>query len=193
MVHFYPDHCLIQEISTQETIDRGDKAGKLYIFHPDSIGTSHTTYVNNVYAPIWHARLGHPSFKIMEVLQHQLQLTALNLHHQSPCYVCPLAKQRRLPFFAQNHMSKSPFDLIRCDVWGPCGVSAYTGDRFFVILVDDCTHFSRVFMIKNKSDVFHVIPKFFRMVHTQFNVTIKQFRADNAPTYTVSRVVHTSR
>ena len=57
---------------------------------------------------------------------------------------------------------------------------SYTAHRFFLTLVDDCTRFTWVYLLKNKSDATFVIPKKFNMVFTQFNATIKVFRSDNA-------------
>ncbi|RVW99848.1 Retrovirus-related Pol polyprotein from transposon RE1 [Vitis vinifera] len=46
---------------------------------------------------------------------------------------------------------------------------------------DDCSRFTWIFLLKQKSDVGTIIPKFFNMVVTQFNAKIKVFRSDNAP------------
>ncbi|KAL6342654.1 hypothetical protein AAG906_013060 [Vitis piasezkii] len=47
-------------------------------------------------------------------------------------------------------------------------------------IVDDCSWFTWIFLLKQKSDVGTIIPKFFNMVVTQFNAKIKVFRSDNA-------------
>lgn len=93
---------------------------------------------------------------------------------------CPLAKQRKLPFESHNHLAKSPFDLIHCDIWGPYHVLSHSGYRYFMTLVDDCSRFPWIYLLKNKSDVSNVIPNFFKMIVTQFNTPIKMFRSDNA-------------
>lgn len=131
MDHFYHDQFIIQEISTKKMIGKSDKVGDLYFFYPIS-STSHiTTAVNKVSASIWHNRLGHSSLKSLEVLKTLLPCDDLHSLHLSLCYVCPKAKQRRLPFIPHNDMSKSPFDFMHCDIWCPYCVHAHTGDRFF--------------------------------------------------------------
>ena len=77
-------------------------------------------------------------------------------------------------------MSTSPFDLIHCDVWGPFHLPDFSGHRYFLTLVDDCTRYTWLFLMHQKSDVTHVIPKFFKLISTQFDVKIKAFRSDNA-------------
>lgn len=96
----------------------------------------------------------------------QLQFDVSKYSNTEPCYICPLAKQRRLSFVSHNHLSQSPFDLIHCDVWGPYHVSARSGHRYFVTLVDDFTLFTWVFLLKQKSDVAAVIPCFLNMIDT---------------------------
>ena len=58
---------------------------------------------------------------------------------------------------------------------------SYSGHRFFLTLVDDCTRFTWVFLLKNKSDAISVVPRFFHFVANQFGKAIKAFRSDNAP------------
>ena len=77
-------------------------------------------------------------------------------------------------------MSQFPFDLIHCDIWGPYHLNSHSGHRFFLTLVDDCTRFTWIFLLKQKSDVAQAIHKFFNFVLTQFDKRIKQFRFDNA-------------
>ncbi|XP_031280999.1 uncharacterized protein LOC116139474 [Pistacia vera] len=104
-------------------------------------------------------------------------LYILNLHYYIRWILVIFAR----PFESNNHLSKFPFDLVHCDIWGPYPTVSYTGHRFFLTLVDDCTRFNWVYLLKNKSDAVSVIPKFFNMVSTQFNAKIKVFRSDNAP------------
>ena len=87
-------------------------------------------------------------------------------------------------------MVASPFDLIHCDIWGPYHLPAYYGHQFFLIIVDDCTRFTWVFLLKNKSDATIVIPRFFNMVSTQFDKKIKAFRFDNAPELAFTHFFH---
>ena len=75
---------------------------------------------------------------------------------------------------------RQPFDLVHYDIWGPFNVVAINGFKYFLTLVDDSTRFTWVHMLRAKSDAVAVIPKFFRLIETQFNTKIKKFRSDNA-------------
>ncbi|KAL5576052.1 hypothetical protein UlMin_017751 [Ulmus minor] len=170
------------DLSTKRMIGKGDKVQNLYILNVHCLNSISHVFVNNVYAHIWYNRLGHISFKRLDSLKDQLKCDVTRLHKSDPCYICPLAKQRRLPFESNNHLSKFPFDLLHCDIWDPYQTISYTSHHYLILtLVDDCTRFTWVYLLKNKSDAISVIPKFFNMIFTQFNTNIKVFRSDNAP------------
>ncbi|XP_019238037.1 PREDICTED: uncharacterized protein LOC109218155 [Nicotiana attenuata] len=125
---------------------------------------------------IWHRRLGHApldAIKRHDVLRHLEE----GEHH--PCTVCPLAKQTRLPFPLSNTMSKSAFELIHCDIWGPYRVPTYDGKRYFVTIVDDFTRYTWIFLIHSKSDTLVVLKNFFAKVHNLFSTQVKTLRTDN--------------
>lgn len=99
----------------------------------------------------------------------------------SICHICPLAKQRRLNFPANNHRSEHIFDLVHADIWGPFKTATHAGYTHFLTIVDDFSRYTWVYLLRNKSDVVHIIPRYFQLVETQFLKTIKCFRSDNAP------------
>ena len=127
---------------------------------------------------MWHQRLGHPSFDTLKSLQNLLHLKSFYSHH---CTTCPLAKQRRLSFSSNNHLSCNAFDLIHTDIWGPLSTATHEGYTYFLTIVDDATRFTWVFILKQKSDVKLVIPQFFKLIETQYGKTVKQVHSDNDP------------
>ena len=168
---------LIQDTSTKRMIGKGDRQADLYVLQADC-SPQFSSLVNRVSAQVWHDRLGHLSFKKLQPMRHVLDFATS--HHFQPCYICPLAKQRRLPFVAHNNLAAKPFDIVHCDVWGAYHVASHAGHRYFLTLVDDCTRFCWVYLMKQKSDVHHLLPRFYAMIGTQFGLPIKQFRSDNA-------------
>ena len=178
---------MIQDFNTRKMIGRGNKSQDFYVLEVDIIhmdsSTAHVSsaiLLNKVSAQVWHHRLGHPSSQRLALLSPQLQCDFSSCIDHELCYICPLAKQKRLPFVSHNNLSKSPFDLIHVDIWGPYPVNTHSGHRFFLTIVDDCTRFTWVFSLKHKSDVNDIIPYFFNLVAAQFHATIKSLRSDNA-------------
>lgn len=92
----------------------------------------------------------------------------------------PLAKQHWLPFPISKNVSDNPLDIVHCDIWGPLHVDSHNGYIYFLTLVDDCTRFTWIFLLKNKSDVHRVILHICTMVENHLSRNIKIFRFDNA-------------
>ncbi|CAL9021129.1 unnamed protein product, partial [Prunus brigantina] len=62
-------------------------------------------------------------------------------------------------------------------------VPTYTGAKYFVSFIDDCTRVSWVYLLKNKSDVSSIFPIFHNMIQTQFHVPVQVVRSDNGGEY----------
>ncbi|TYK18103.1 Cysteine-rich RLK (receptor-like protein kinase) 8 [Cucumis melo var. makuwa] len=131
-------------------------------------------------ASLWHQRMGHPSTETLNSLQIPLFLKPSTVDKMSHCTICPLAKQRKLSFTSNNHLSSNAFDLIHVDIWGPFSTETYSEYSYFLTIVDDATRYTWVFMLKLKSDVISIIPHFFKLIETQYGKAIKKVRSDNA-------------
>ena len=106
-----------------------------------------------------------------------------SLHSNKDCIVCPIAKQKRLPFPCSNHISSNAFDLIHCDVWGPFVKATHDGFQYFLTIVDDATRSTWLYLMKSKSETRPLLMSFYNMICTQFNTNIKAIRSDNAPEF----------
>ena len=141
-------------------IGKGETFEDLYVLDATILSSVSTAYANSISAHVWHNRLGHLSFKRLDSLKNQLLYDTSGFNKTIPCYICPLAKQRRLSFTSHNHMSQFPFDLVHCDIWGPYHVSSHSGYRFFLTLVDDCTRFTWIFYSNRNLMLVLLFPSF---------------------------------
>ena len=66
----------------------------------------------------------------------------------------------KLPFPKQLSKFEYPLQLIHSDVWGPAPIVSILEHKFYVIFVDDFTHFTWLFLLKHKSDVFKSVCAF---------------------------------
>ena len=130
---------------------------------------------------LWHQRLGHPS---LNKLQHIPCISSVSKSSPTSivqCPVCPLAKQKRLPYVSHNHLSDNPFDIVHLDIWGPFSIESIEGYRYFLTIVDDCNRVTWIYILRNKSDVSTIFPLFLTHVKTQYNSSIKCILYDSAP------------
>ncbi|XP_019095655.1 PREDICTED: uncharacterized protein LOC109130513 [Camelina sativa] len=63
---------------------------------------------------VWHQRLGHPSSVKLQYMSGTLPMSISSSSHDQ-CDICPLAKQKKLPFVSHSKLSHLPFDLIHID------------------------------------------------------------------------------
>jgi histone deacetylase 1/2 len=53
------------------------------------------------------------------------------------------------------------------------------GYKYYLVILDDCTHYSWTFPLHLKSDTFSVLTHFFSYVRTHFDSSIKVVQCDN--------------
>jgi transposase InsO family protein len=58
-------------------------------------------------------------------------------------------------------------------------VSSFSGFKYYLVLIDDLTHYVWTFPLRNKSDVFQCLLAFHAYVQTQFQLPILAFQTDN--------------
>ena len=126
---------------------------------------------------IWHIRLGHPSLNKLVSLQDSLFVsfdTCTDI-----CNICPMAKQKILPFPFNNIFFDSPFNLVHVDIWRPYSIPTLDGFKYFLSIVDDATRCTWIYLLRAKSNARLHLISFHKMVQTQFKANIKSIRSDN--------------
>ena len=75
------------------------------------------------------------------------------------------------------------FVLVHSDVWGPCLVMSLTGFKYFIIIVDDISHVTWIYLMKIHSELFSHFTALYDEIKTQFHVPVQILRSDNAKEY----------
>jgi hypothetical protein len=70
------------------------------------------------------------------------------------------------------------FDLIHYDFW-TSPVLSVSGYKYYLVILDDCSHYLWTFPLHLKSDTFQTLSDFYAYVKTQFGCTIKNVQCDN--------------
>ena len=84
----------------------------------------------------------------------------------------------KLPFPMSNKTIISPFELVHADLWGPPPIIANNAFKFYIVLVDEYTKFTWVYLLKHKSNTFQFFTQFRAMIETQFSLPIKVLRTN---------------
>ena len=99
------------------------------------------------------------------------------------CTTCKLGKSKTLPFPLHVPSATKCFDLVHSDVWGVAPIVSHSQYKYFVTFIDDYSHFTWVYFLHAKSEVFDVFKKFLNYVQNQFSTCIKVLRIDSRGEY----------
>ncbi|CAI7819043.1 unnamed protein product [Closterium sp. NIES-54] len=93
---------------------------------------------------LWHHRLGHPSLPRLRGMHSRLlvsglprSLPPLPTSPAPPCLPCVEGRQRAAPHSSSFPPTTAPLQTLHMDVWGPARVSGQSGERYFLLVVDD--------------------------------------------------------
>ena len=179
-IEFDPFGLSVKDLQTWSVIARCNSTGDLYPFFspapPSTTATALTAAAPST--TLWHRRLGHVGPEALSKLLSSNAITCNKRHDTHVCHACQLGRHVRLPFSLSNSRALRPFDLIHCDLWTSPIVSV-SGYKYYLVILDDCTHYSWTFPLRLKSDTFTVLTHFFSYARTQFDSTIKAVQCDN--------------
>ncbi|KAK2405521.1 putative mitochondrial protein [Trifolium repens] len=174
--------CVIQDRTSRMLIGAGERMNGLYFFRG-----IHGVKANKVNAidqtDLWHRRLGHPSWKITQLIPSISKSKSSELFNKA-CDVCLRAKQTREKFPLSNHKASSVFELIHCDLWGPYRTPSSCGAFYFLTIVDDFSRAVWIYLLVDKKEVSRTLMNFFTMIERQYNKQVKIFRSDNGTEFT---------
>ncbi|KAG8475459.1 hypothetical protein CXB51_032225 [Gossypium anomalum] len=149
---------------------------------------SHSTHVASTDdTKLWHQRLGHTNFKSMAqmVSKEMVENFTKTVQSEDVCEVCQMGKQARLQFPTNTTWrASSKLELVHTDVCGSMRTESLSGNRYFILFIDDCTRYCWIYFLKHKSEVAQVFIKFKAAVETETGCKIKTIRSDNGTEYT---------
>jgi hypothetical protein len=91
--------------------------------------------------------------------------------HSILCHSCQLGRYVRLPFSSSTTRTTRPFELIHCDLWTSPVLSTF-GFKYFLVILDDFTHFLWTIPLRLKSNAYPALASFRAFTHTQFNLPL---------------------
>jgi histone deacetylase 1/2 len=82
-----------------------------------------------------------------------------------------------LPFSNSDRVISKPLEFIYSDVWDPAQTST-SGHRYYVSFIDGYSRFTWIYLLKHKSDVFHIFLAFQKHVERLLNHKIIHVQSD---------------
>lgn len=156
---------------------------------------SHTLSSFRTDYEIWHQRLGHIGKSKFMDLKNKQMIEDVGLIDQimptdSLCEACIKGKQTRLPFNKHKDKDyvKRPLFMIHSDLCGPITPSTVNDRNYYVLFVDQFTHYCVTYLIKNKSDTFLVFKDYVAKCEAHFNLKIVHLYCDNGGEYLSSEM-----
>ena len=176
LITFSDNSITLQDQSTGRTIGIGREFQGLFHLRSHSSSTTCTSMDTHL---LIHNRLGHPNISKFRIMVPRFSSLS-SIEYES----CQLGKHTHVPFPRRlDQRTKSHFELVHTDVWGPSRIESTSGFRYFVTFVDDYSRCTWSFLIKNRAGLFFIFQKFHAKVRTQFNTSIRILRSANAKEY----------
>jgi hypothetical protein len=139
---------------------------------------------------LWHRRYTHINYQALPILKNMVEgISKLQSTHEGICKGCALGKNIKKPFSSNNNRSKEILDLIHSDVCGPMPVKSLGGYLYYVILIDDYSRKTWLYLLKTKDEVFNKFQEFKAEIENLTNKKIKILRTDNGREYTSTKFV----
>jgi hypothetical protein len=170
----------VKDLTTRNMIVRSNSTDPLYTMRlPGSVTPSSGTVaaLTAVAPSTWHRRLVHLGPNALSSLSRSSFINCISNKHDL-CHTRQLEKYIRLPFSSSSNRAAKAFDLIHLDLW-TSPVVGVLGSKYYLVILDDFTHYLWIFSLKLKSDTFTTLSNFFAYVATQFGSTVKVIKCDN--------------
>lgn len=164
----------IKDLKDHKTLAKGIRSKGLYLLPNNHFQVLFSNKHTRVDLATWHKRLGYPGEAILKYLLHHNKIVATS-DSINFCNSCHLSKSSRLPFSVSDSRASRPLEKVHSDLWGPSPVHSHQGFRFYVLFVDDYSHFTWICPLKQKSDLFDVFVHFRVYVEKQFGALLKTF------------------
>ena len=131
---------------------------------------------------LWHRRLGHLGGESTKLLTQQAQdgPKGLSSKDMEFCENCVLGKHTQKIHKTSGTPANRIFDKIHADVIGPISPASLGGARYALHVVDEFTHFGKLYTMERKSQAVNYLVTYLNQAKAEHpNCPIRVFRSDN--------------
>nr|AAL31045.1 putative polyprotein [Oryza sativa Japonica Group] len=181
---FESNKCVVSKYET--FVGKGYDSGGLFRFFLNDMCNNHNV-VNHISendeSNVWHSRLCHVNFGCMTRLANISLIPKFTLVKGSKCHTCVQSKQPRKTHKASEARNLAPLEFVHSDLCEMNGVLTKGGKKYFMTLIDDCTRFCYVYVLKTKDETLHYFKIYKAEVENQLERKIKRLRFDRGGEY----------
>ncbi|KAK1695084.1 hypothetical protein QYE76_011781, partial [Lolium multiflorum] len=132
---------------------------------------------------LWHRRLGHVNMRNLKQLlkgEHIVGLTGISFEKDRVCSACVAGKQLKKKHPIKSIITTSrPLELLHLDLFGPSHYDTLGGSKYGLVIVDDYSRYSWVFLLKSKDETHREFITFAKKAQRTYESEIKAIRTDN--------------
>nr|GFB16719.1 putative ribonuclease H-like domain-containing protein [Tanacetum cinerariifolium] len=132
---------------------------------------------------LWHRRLGHMNFKIINKLVKGNLVRGLPTKvftNDNSCVACKKGKQHRASCKSKTVSSvDQPLFRLHMDLFGPTFVKILSKKSYCLVITDDYSRFSWVFFLVTKDETTHVLKTFIIGIENLLSLKVKIIKCDN--------------
>ena len=131
---------------------------------------------------VWHGRLGHVNYDTLRRLINMEYLPKFQMDPNHKCEICVESKLTRTSFQSIERSSE-PLELIHSDIYDLKCIQTRGGKKYFLTLIDDCTRYCYVYLLRSKDEALKMFQHFKNEVENQLDKKIKVIRSDRGGEY----------
>ncbi|XP_075091631.1 uncharacterized protein LOC142171825 [Nicotiana tabacum] len=184
-VEFLSKICTITNLVTSEVVLVAKRYKNIYVADFKSLQSGDMSYLKAVDddAELWHGRLGHASFSLLnKLIQKDLVhgLPNSKFKEHKVCDACARGKHVKSLFKPKKEVRTSkPLELLHMDLCGPMRVPSRGGKRYIFVIVDDYSRFTWTLFLKRKDETFEVIVSFVKKIQVKMESKVACIRSDH--------------
>lgn len=163
----------------RKIVTRCNSSSDLYPVTTNTPYTCLATSLTAICPSTWHNRLGHLGAQPLISFLRSNNFIQYNKEYSFEfCNSCPIGKHVSLPFVRSSSSTSCALGIIHDDLW-TSPIPNIDGYKYYLVFLDDFTHYLWTIPLKYKSETFQYFLNFQQYVLTQFERAIKSFQSDH--------------
>ncbi|GLI60516.1 hypothetical protein VaNZ11_002522 [Volvox africanus] len=149
---------------------------------------------------LWHKRYGHLGFDALAKVASSDMVTGFGASVDDVvaakgqfCKPCAEGKQTRQPHPSTGNVTSKRLDLVHMDLCGPLPVKSWNNAKYWVTFYDDCTKFSEVRCITDKTVVPETVKEVIKLWERQTGDKVRRIHTDRGLEYVNEELASTLR